>query len=232
MASRETQAIIDFVKAAGIPHRVTGIVGTWKSVDNPCSPHTAKSLHCAEGTSGKGLAVDFGGSVPGVTAVTVAEMAVIWHLFEPQAPKLKELFFNGPGITRVVKNGLWRDGLATLGPTTWTAHKNHLHVAVGKGTFFTPSVPPVLLEVRPMWDPPLHVVDFLPYWSGSGGYMLFADGGVGHVGDAPEKKYPDGRIAQPFGNEYWVGRKPARIQRLGENGFVVTATSGERYEFP
>lgn len=229
MASQETQSILDYVKVAGIPHRVTGIVGTWKSVENPCSPHTASSLHCAEGTGGKGLAVDFGGSVPGVTPVTVAEMAVIWHLFEPLAPKLKELFFNGAGITRVVKNGIWRDGLATLGPTTWTAHKTHLHVAVTKGTFLDsrPAAPPVLLEVRPMWDPPLQVVDFLPYWSGSGGYMLFADGGIGAVGDAP---YREGK--QPLGNDYWLNRKPARIQRLGADGYVVIAKSGERYEYP
>lgn len=78
-----------------------------------------------------------------------------------------------------------------------------------------------------MWDPPLAVVDFLPYWAGSGGYMLFADGGVGAVGDAPHRP---GK--QPLGNEYWLGRRPARLERLGAGGYTVIATSGERYEYP
>jgi hypothetical protein len=83
-------------------------------------------------------------------------------------------------------------------------------------------------ETRPMWDPPLLVVDFLPYWAGSGGYMLFADGGIGAVGDAPHR----GADNQPFGHDYWGDRRPARIQRLGEHGYVVTSTSSERYEYP
>jgi hypothetical protein len=82
-------------------------------------------------------------------------------------------------------------------------------------------------EVAPMWDPPLQVVDFLAYWSGSGGYMLFADGGIGAVGDAPYR----GPENQPLGHDYWVGRKPARIERLGDNGYLVRAVSGEVYSY-
>lgn len=137
--SREVGAIIEFVEAAGVPHRVTATLGHYVSPTNPCSPHTARSLHCADGTDGNGLAVDFGGVTPGVTTATVAQMAAIWHLFEPMAPKLAELFFNGPGITRVVKNGVWRDGAATLGAAPWAAHRTHVHIAVPRGVFLAPT---------------------------------------------------------------------------------------------
>lgn len=228
MASREVQSILDYIKATGVPHRVTAILGTWKSATNPCAPHAAGSLHCAEGTGGKGLAVDFGGAQPGTSLEALRQMGEIHAALMKVAPQLAELIHNGPGITKAVKNGKVVDGLHVYGPTTWAAHRNHLHVAVTKGTFLDsrPAAPPVLLEVRPMWDPPLQVVDFLPYWSGSGGYMLFADGGIGAVGDAP---YREGK--QPLGNDYWLNRKPARLQRLGD-GYVVIATSGERYEYP
>jgi N-acetylmuramoyl-L-alanine amidase len=87
-------------------------------------------------------------------------------------------------------------------------------------------------EVKPMWDPPLQVVDFLPYWSGSGGYMLFTDGGIGAVGDAPYRG-PDN---QPLGHDYWLlngtPRRAARIARLGASGYSVTAVSGEVYNYP
>lgn len=86
--------------------------------------------------------------------------------------------------------------------------------------------PTQLKEVQPMWDPPLQVVDFLPYWAGSGGWMLFADGGIGAVGDAP---YREGQ--QPLGQDYWGDRKPARIERL-DDGYRVIATTGEKYDYP
>lgn len=86
--------------------------------------------------------------------------------------------------------------------------------------------------VRPMWDPPLQVVDFLAYWAGSGGYMLFTDGGVGAVGDAPWR----GADNQPVGHDYWLKdgkpRRAARIERLGDRGYRVTATTSERYDYP
>lgn len=87
--------------------------------------------------------------------------------------------------------------------------------------------PAIIKEIRPMWEPPLQVVDFLPYWKGSGGYMLFADGGIGAVGDAP---YRPGQ--QPLGNPYWAGKRPARIERLGEDGYRVWSTDGGHYEYP
>lgn len=86
-------------------------------------------------------------------------------------------------------------------------------------------------EVTPMWDPPLQVAAFLPYWAGSGGYMLLTDGGIGAVGDAPFR----GPQNQPIGHDYWIKdgkpRKAALIERLGENGYRVTATTGEVYDY-
>lgn len=86
--------------------------------------------------------------------------------------------------------------------------------------------------VAPMWEPPLQVAAFLPYWAGSGGYMLLTDGGVGAVGDAPYR----GPQNQPIGHDYWLKdgkpRKAARIERLGDHGYRILATTGERYDYP
>lgn len=86
--------------------------------------------------------------------------------------------------------------------------------------------------VAPMWDPPLQVVDFLPYWAGGGGYMLFTDGGIGAVGDAPYR----GVDNQPGGHDYWLlngkPRRAARIERLGDRGYRITATTAEKYDYP
>lgn len=135
--SREVDALIAYVKVKVPGAVVTATLGRYISKDNPCDPHTAKSAHCADGTDGKGLAVDWGGDENMRLAV--------FHALEPIAPRMAELFHNGPGITKVVKNGVWRDGLATLGAVTWAAHKNHVHSAVNKGTFLTPAVviPPI-----------------------------------------------------------------------------------------
>ena len=135
--SREVRSILRYLDDSGVPHRVTATLGRYVSPQNPCAPHTAHSNHCADGTDGKGLAVDFGGMIPGTGAAAVAQMAAIWNAFKPVAPQLAELFFNGPGITSVVKNGVWRNALQTLGAETWAAHKTHVHVAVPRGVFLT-----------------------------------------------------------------------------------------------
>jgi hypothetical protein len=153
MASREVQAVLDYIEATGIPCRVTAILGTWKSPENPCSPHTAKSAHCAEGTDGKGLAVDYGGAQPGTSLESLAQMAAVYAAFMKVAPQLAELIHSGPGITTAVKNGKIVVGLKVYGSTTWAAHRNHVHVAVHKGTFLTPPV-------QPPAPPPATVHDF------------------------------------------------------------------------
>lgn len=131
----ETDAVIGYIKSLGILHRVTDI--------NTPGVHTKTSFHYAEGTpSGSGhigLAVDFAGTSSGTAPAMVAQMQAIWRAFRPLAPQLAELFFNSPETQMVVKNGAWRPGLATLGATTWNAHRNHCHVAVPLGTFLAPA---------------------------------------------------------------------------------------------
>ena len=130
MLSREVQSILEYVKASGLPHRVTDI-------DTP-GVHSRTSYHYAAGTDGKGLAVDLAGTAPGTSRAMVDQMAALWQAFRPVAPKLAELFFQGPDISMVVKNGVWRPGLQTLGKTVWDAHRNHVHVAVRRGVFLVP----------------------------------------------------------------------------------------------
>lgn len=131
--SREVDALIAYVKAAVPGAVVTATLGHYISPSNPCSPHTALSLHCADATNGKGLAVDWGGDE--------AMRLAVFNALRPAAGQLAELFHNGPGITQVVKNGAWHDGRATLGAETWEAHKNHVHSAVHKGVFLVPPQP-------------------------------------------------------------------------------------------
>lgn len=148
--SKETDCLIQYVKAIVPDAVVSGTLGHYVSKDNPCSPHTALSLHCADGTDGKGLAVDWGG--------TETQRAAAFNALRPVAKQMAELFHNGSGITQVVKNGQWRDGLATLGAKTWAAHENHTHSAVLKGTFLTPAV--VLPPVAHVETVPIPVHDF------------------------------------------------------------------------
>lgn len=131
--SRETDSLIAYVKVRVPGAVVTGTLGRYISPADPCSPHSATSLHCADATDGKGLAVDWGGSE--------AQQAAVFNALRPVAGQMAELFHNGSGIIQVVKNGQWRDGLATLGAVTWQAHNNHTHSAVPRGTFLVPAPP-------------------------------------------------------------------------------------------
>lgn len=149
MASREVLAIVAYLSGSGLPFRVTATTGTYVSSANPCAPHSKGSLHCAAGTGGKGLAVDFAGTQPGVNSLTVAQMGAIFTAFSFAASHLAELIYQGPGVNRAVKNGKWVDPVRVYGPVAWAAHRNHVHVAVPKGTFLRwpispapPSPPP------------------------------------------------------------------------------------------
>lgn len=136
--SRETDSLIAYVKARVPGAVVTATLGRYISPSDPCSPHSAGSLHCADGTDGKGLAVDWGGDEAMQTAV--------FHALEPVAGQLAELIHNGLGITRAVKNGAWVNPLVVYGATVWAAHGNHTHSAVPRGTFLVPPAPPVLVS--------------------------------------------------------------------------------------
>lgn len=129
MASRETQALIDYVESSGLPYRVT-------DVDGP--GHAAGSYHYANGTSGRGLAVDFAGVTPGVSATTAAQMVDLYRLFLLVGHQLAELIHSGSGVGEGIKNGELVHGLSFYGPIVWPDHRDHVHVAVPKGVFLRP----------------------------------------------------------------------------------------------
>lgn len=190
--SREAQAVIDFVEATGLPYRVTDVSGPG---------HAKGSYHYAEGTGGVGLAVDFAGVTPGVTPVTVVQMAAIYRAFMAVAPQLAELIHNGPGTGMAVKSGRVMNGPSLYGPAVWDAHKNHVHVAVPRGTFLAPvSHPLSTLEATVADNPDIPkaqapIVAFAPTPSGGGYWIVTADGAVFAFGDA---QYA-GRIDVPEG---------------------------------
>lgn len=131
--SREAQSIIDYVEATGLPYRVTDVNGPG---------HATGSYHYAKGTGGDGLAVDFGGAVPGVGPVTAPQMGAIYREFLNVAGQLAELIYSGADVdgrpvTVAVKNGRRVDGASFYGPATWKDHFDHVHVAVPRGTFLS-----------------------------------------------------------------------------------------------
>lgn len=223
MGSLETDAIVAFVHAVvpGVP--VTAILGQYLSPQNPCSPHSPGSYHCAEGTNGKGLAVDFGGD-------EAARLAV-FHALSPHASQLAELFHNNvaAGVTRVVKNGVWGDGLTTLGATVWTAHQNHVHVAVNRGVFLAapPAPPPPAQEVRPMYDPPIGPIAAV--WQDPDGKVIAAISPAGDV-FAWGCKWQGNTSGKP----YWGNRQAAQIGARpdGAPGYRIVDTAGEHYDLP
>lgn len=127
--SRESQAIIDYVRSTGLPFRVTDINGPG---------HAAGSYHYVKATGGTGTAVDFGGTVAGVNPTTQKQMVDIYRVLRDVATQLAELIHAGPGIVQAVKNGRIVDGASFYGPVTWPDHADHVHCAVPRGVFLTP----------------------------------------------------------------------------------------------
>jgi hypothetical protein len=184
--SRETQALIDYVEATGLPYRVT-------DVDGP--GHATGSYHYAKGTDGDGLAVDFAGAVPGVTTVTARQMGAIYREFLNVAGQLAELIYSGADVdgrpvTVAVKNGRRVDGASFYGPTTWKDHFDHVHVAVPRGTFLSHPFSTLSMGGRMAADDPNRanveapIVGISATPSGKGYWLVAADGGVFAFGDA------------------------------------------------
>lgn len=145
--SREVEALVGYVEAAGVSYRVTDIDGPG---------HAAGSYHYSPGTDGDGLAVDFGGAVPGVSPTTAAQMALIYREFLNVAGQLAELIYSGLDVdgrpaTIAVHNGRRVDGASFYGPATWRDHFDHVHVAVPRGRFLTHALAE---KEEPMPDDP------------------------------------------------------------------------------
>lgn len=220
--SSETDSIIAFVRAAVPAAQVTATLGHYLNPTNPCAPHSPGSLHCADATGGKGLAVDFG-----------APMEPIFRALEPVAGQLAELIHNGPGITRAVKAGQWVDPLKVYGATVWAAHTNHVHVGVPRGVLLVaPAARPAEAVAAAGSGPP--TVTATPYPEGEN--MLTRhdvnipalDGqGRGWV----ELDVPAGQVVSVIANGpyppvdgYWEMPVVARQDRGGKT--IVSVTEG------
>lgn len=86
-------------------------------------------------------------------------------------------------------------------------------------------VPPVKMEVPPMFNPP-HEVGRVVAALGApdeGVWLLNEDGMVFAYGGAPYK-------GGPYGHEYWGDRKAATLIAM-QGGYIVVASSGEQYHY-
>lgn len=119
--SREVEALIAFVDATGLPHRVTSTIG---------GRHAPSSRHYADGTDGKGLAVDLAGPERGDTKA----MTAIYRVLLTQADQLHELIFWAPGVDTLVRRRT-RVVPSVYDPSVLTQHRSHVHVSVDKGVF-------------------------------------------------------------------------------------------------
>jgi len=198
--SRESQSIIDYVEATGLPHRVTDVNGPG---------HAPSSYHYAQGTGGIGTAVDLAGVTPGVSPATANQMLALYRALLPVAASLAELIHAGPGVTVAVKNGRRVDG-PTVYRTVWADHADHVHVAVPRGVFLSHPTGTVEMEARMVPNDPdrpdvnAPIVGMASTPTGKGYWLVSADGGVFAFGDAQylgnvEYVLPDGRSWLPAG---------------------------------
>lgn len=235
--SREIQAIRRYMVDSGIPHEVTATLGRFISPANPCAPHSAGSYHCAPGTDGAGLAVDFAGP----HLADELDMASIFHAFMQVSGQLAELIHNPTGA---LKDGRIVDGARAFGLPVWSGHRNHVHVAVRKGTFVRwPAAP-----VRPapaVMTVPIPVHDFeeaaikstLVFVTLDGAGKGWADwdpvlgrdpvivGAIKQGPSPPDEKEPDG---SPSKDPYWESQAQADVAVQPRGGKLrVVVRSGK-----
>lgn len=205
--SKETDALIRYMKDSGIPHRVTSI-NTGK--------HAPHSYHY------RNLAVDFAGPTPSrdspaLMAIFNAYMAVgdsLAELIYAQAPfNIK----NGKRVPRYAES-IHHDHVHVAVNTGWTKPFGHLPVVEIK-----PAENVKIVDRRVDWD----VADYLDCPTG-GVWLLFRDGGIGSLAGAPSK--PENI---PIGKDYWGNRMGARIKLNPDCpvGYIVVATTGEEYKY-
>lgn len=192
--------------AAHIGARVTSTTG---------GEHAAASYHFRSGTGGEGLAIDLA-EKSGPSSLTPGLKRIATEVARLIGPSCAELIYaTGPNL---------KDGRAAwYGPSTLWAHRNHVHVAVGRGFRWTAPV----TEVRPMYDPPLVLAPVVASLGSPGGgtWVLTQDGAIYAFGckdlDAPNR-HP----------EYWTPtQKAARLEPFN-GGYTVIDTAGQRYNYP
>lgn len=228
MSSREVDSLIAYVKSVNSDVVVTATVGHFVSNSDPCSPHSPNSNHCADGTGGKGLAVDWGG--------TEKQIMNAYNALKLVANKLSELIHNAPGITQAVKDGRWVNGLSFYGPTTWDAHKNHCHSSVPKGVFLVPVGPapvpvpvpvPIGFQVPASYKTEVPQVPFTVSRSQGGYIVVGGDGGVftydadfhGSLGGVALTSPIVSGAWTPSGGGYWLMAADGAIFAFGDAVF-------------
>lgn len=144
MDSLEVAGIKQFLKNSGVPHKITATVGRYISVDNPCSPHSSTSIHCAQGTGGRGRAADAAWTSPSWDS---PQLLAIFNAFKPVEKKLSELIYAGAPYN--IKNGVRVARYAVA------SHHNHVHIAVPLGVILAqPIQPPFPPPPVPAPQPP------------------------------------------------------------------------------
>lgn len=92
----------------------------------------------------------------------------------------------------------------------------------------TPAPTPIpTSKVAPLFSPPWQTCDVLLTPTGQGAWLLQPDGGIATFGDAPF-------FGSAAGKPFFSGRTGARIfsRDDGHPGYMIVATSGEKYSFP
>lgn len=173
--SQEVQSVVQYIDHTGVPYRVTS---TFRP---PLS--TTGSYHGYPGTNGVGLAVDF--AEPAVSHDTPGLLR-IFSAFGPAESRLAEaIYYDAPYC---IKNGKRVNGFTVYGRTTMEAHRNHVHIAVPKGTFLMP-VPGQNGGsqgggLMPDYEMQGNVVAFVVTSTGKGYYVVTDAGEIFGFGDA------------------------------------------------
>lgn len=180
--------------------RLAGLAG-WCVSSATGGKHSARSLHFAPGTNGKGRAVDLvdrrGPSAASNWLLEINE-AVVRLL---PLSFISELIYGGPNGF-CVKDGRRVDGRVVYSSVI-DAHRNHVHLAVTAGfTYNGGSAMPADDPNRTNVNAPIVGIASTP--TGKGYWLVAADGGIFAFGDAQylgnvEYVKPDGRAWLPAG---------------------------------
>lgn len=133
--SLEVQGMIALLRNLVVPHRVTDI--------NTPGIHTAGGYHYKAGTNGDGLAIDAAATVPYALDPVAARagMLTICKTLEPYERQFAELICSH--LPYSIKDG------RRVGRYAISAHWNHIHLAVNRGTFLAYVKPSLEVSVVP-----------------------------------------------------------------------------------
>lgn len=177
--SLEVRSIIAFLDRTGVPYRVTETLGTYVSPSNPCSPHSPGSFHCQPGTNGQGLAVDF--AEPTTTHDTSGLLRIFSHFGPAESLLAEAIYYDAPYC---IKDGKRVNGFKVYGSTVMGQHRNHVHIAVHKGTMLMPIQQPQGGGVMPDYEMQGSVIAFEVTPTGRGYYVVTDAGEIFGFGDA------------------------------------------------